>query len=181
MSRSHASDAARQNHSMTSAQPTRPSVLFICTGNICRSPTAHALLAHQALAAGLDVEIDSAAISDEERGNLLDRRAAAELRRRGVPQHTHTARQVQASDFIRYDWIVGMTQAHCAALARQSPRDAHARIALMRDFAPGPKGRDVPDPWYGGTQDFIDAFDLIEQGVNGLLAQLQHGARPASA
>ncbi len=145
-------------------------ILFICTGNICRSPTAHALLVHKALAAGLQVGVDSAAISDEERGNPFDRRAAAELRRRGVPLHTHCARQVRAADFARFDWIIGMTQAHFAALRRQAPADARARIALMLDFAGGQPGRDVPDPWYGGAQDFIDAFDLIEHGVDGLLA-----------
>jgi protein-tyrosine phosphatase len=148
-----------------------PRILFVCTGNICRSPTAQALLAHKALAAGVRVEVDSAAISDEERGNPFDRRAASELRRRGVPVHPHSARQVRADDFTRFDWIIGMTQAHCTALRRQAPAHASARIALMLDFAEGEAGRDVPDPWYGGPQDFIDAFDLIARGVDGLLVR----------
>ena len=71
-----------------------PSVLFICTGNICRSPTAHALLLHKARAAGFQVEVDSAAISDEERGNPADRRAVAEARRRGIAMPERCARQV---------------------------------------------------------------------------------------
>ncbi|HVR53052.1 MAG TPA: low molecular weight protein-tyrosine-phosphatase [Pseudorhodoferax sp.] len=150
-----------------------PSVLFICTGNICRSPTAHALLVHQAQALGLQLAVDSAAVSDEERGKPFDRRAAAELQRRGVPVHAHCARQVRRDDFARFDWIIGMTQAHCGALRRQAPPDATAQIALMLDFAAGHAGEDVPDPWYGGTQDFIDAFDLIDRGVQGLLARLQ--------
>ena len=158
--------------------PARPahSVLFICTGNICRSPTAHALLVDKARALSFDVHVDSAAISDEERGNPFDRRAAAELRRRGVPLHTHCARQVHADDFARFDWIVGMTQAHCAALHRLAPPHAHARIALLLDFTDGPKGRDVPDPWYGSEQDFVHAFDLIALGVDALLARLTQGA-----
>lgn len=149
-----------------------PAVLFICTGNICRSPTAHALLVHKAQAAGLALVVDSAAISDEERGNPFDRRAAAELKRRGVPAHEHCARQVRRDDFSRFDWIIGMTQAHCAALRRQAPASARAQIALMLDFAHGHAGEDVPDPWYGSAQDFIHAFDLIEHGVDGLLARI---------
>lgn len=151
----------------TRARPPR-SVLFICTGNICRSPTAHALLLDKARTMQIEMQVDSAAISDEERGNPFDRRAAAELRRRGVPLHTHCARQVRADDFARFDWIIGMTQAHCAALRRLAPPNAHARIALLLDFA---EGQDVPDPWYGSTRDFIHAFDLIERGVDGLLTQ----------
>jgi protein-tyrosine phosphatase len=160
-----------------SGTPPFPSVLFICTGNICRSPTAHALLVHKARAAGLQVAVDSAAISDEERGNPFDRRAAAELQRRGVPAHDHCARQVRREDFARFDWIVGMTQAHCAALHRQAPADAQARIALMLDFAPGHAGEYVPDPWYGSAQDFVHAFDLIDRGVEGLLARLSPPSR----
>lgn len=151
--------------------PAPTSILFICTGNICRSPTAHALLLHKAQAAGLPVEVDSAAISDEERGNPFDRRAAAELRRRGIAAHAHCARQVQREDFARFDWIVGMTQAHCAALRRMAPAGSRARIALLLDFVPGAEGEDVPDPWYGSARDFVLAFDLIERGVDGWLAQ----------
>jgi len=149
-----------------------PSVLFICTGNICRSPTAHALLVHKAHLAGLEVAVDSAAVSDEERGNPFDRRAAAELRRRGVALHTHCARQVRREDFERFDWIVGMTRAHCAALRRIAPAACRARIVLMLDHAPGHQGEDVPDPWYGDAQAFVHAFDLIERGVDGLIARL---------
>ena len=165
---------------MSSSAVPRPSVLFICTGNICRSPTAHALLVHKALARGLDLQVDSAAISDEERGNPFDRRAAAELQRRGVAVHAHCARQVRRDDFAHFDWIIGMTQAHCAALHRLAPANGKARIALMLDFAEGAQGQDVPDPWYGSARDFVHAFDLIERGVDGLLAQLCLSRRPPS-
>ena len=156
-----------------------PRILFVCTGNICRSPTAHALLVHRAGALGWPVEVDSAAISDEERGNPFDRRAAAELRRRGVPMHAHAARQVRREDFARFDWIVGMTQSHCASLRRLAPAEHPARIALMLDFVPGQEGLDVPDPWWGDAEAFVHAFDLIELGVDGLLAHLAPGAHPA--
>ena len=150
----------------------RPAVLFVCTGNICRSPTAHVLLQHKARAAGFDVEVDSAGISDEERGNPPDRRSVAEARRRGIEMHAHAARQVRASDFERFDLIVGMTAQHCAALRRRAPAGTEEKVHLFTEFADGIEG-DVPDPWYGGSKDFVDVFDLIDHGVDGLLARLQ--------
>jgi len=157
-----------------------PSVLFICTGNICRSPTAHTLLVHKARAAGFDIEVDSAAISDEERGNPPDPRSVAEARRRGIEMHPHCARQVRKSDFDRFDLIIGMTAQHCAALRRLAPAGTEDKIHLFTEYAEGIEG-DVPDPWYGGPKDFVEVFDLIDLGVDGLLAQLQTDAAATSA
>ncbi|TAM13406.1 MAG: low molecular weight phosphotyrosine protein phosphatase [Rhodanobacter sp.] len=149
---------------------THPSsVLFVCTGNICRSPTAHALLLHKAAARGMHVHADSAAISDEELGNPPDRRALAELRRRGVSMPPHRARKVKPDDFLRFDLLLGMTSAHVRALRQLLPQHADKADLLMR-YADGHEAIDVPDPWYGGTQDFIAAFDMIDAGVEGLLA-----------
>ncbi|SCX57638.1 low molecular weight protein-tyrosine-phosphatase [Variovorax sp. EL159] len=150
-------------------------VLFICTGNICRSPTAHTLLMHKARAAGFEVEVDSAAISDEERGNPPDPRSVAEARRRGIEMHAHRARQVRTDDFARFDLIVGMTTHHCAALRRLAPTGTAGKVHMFTEFADGIEG-DVPDPWYGGQKDFIEVFDLIDRGVDGLLAKLQADA-----
>lgn len=152
---------------MSTALPT-PSVLFVCTGNICRSPTAHALLLHRAATRGMRVRVDSAAISDEEVGNPPDRRALAELRRRGVPMPAHRARQVKRDDFLRFDLLLGMTAAHVRALRQMSAAHAHKADLLMR-HAPGGGAVDVPDPWYGGEKDFTAAFDMIEAAVDGLL------------
>jgi len=146
-----------------------PSVLFVCTGNICRSPTAHALLLHKAAALGMRVHADSAAISDEELGNPPDRRALAELRRRGVAMPPHRARQVKPDDFLRFELLLGMTSAHVHALQRLMPQQADKAGLLMR-YADGHGAIDVPDPWYGDEQDFVTAFDMIEAGVDGLLA-----------
>lgn len=147
---------------------TPPSVLFVCTGNICRSPTAHALLLHKAAARGQPVRVDSAATSGEERGNPPDRRAVAELRRRGVTMPPHRARVVTAEDFRRFDLLIGMTASHVQALRQLAPTPA-PRIDLLMHYASNHDAIDVPDPWYGGEQDFIEAFDLIEAGVDGLL------------
>jgi protein-tyrosine phosphatase len=84
-----------------------PSVLFVCTGNICRSPTAHALLLHKAAALDFEVRVDSAAVSPEALGNPTDRRALAELSRRGVGMPPHRARRVTASDFAHFDLLLG--------------------------------------------------------------------------
>lgn len=145
-----------------------PSVLFVCTGNICRSPTAHALLAHKAAARGLRVHVDSAAVSDEEAGRPPDRRALAELQRRGVAMPAHRARQVTAEDFRRFDLLLGMTAAHVQALRRLAPAQA-SKIDRLMGYAHAHGAIDVPDPWYGTEKDFVHAFDLIEVGVEGLL------------
>jgi protein-tyrosine phosphatase len=151
-------------------------ILFICTGNICRSPTAQVLLMHKARAAGFQLEVDSAAISDEERGNPPDPRSVAEARRRGIEMHAHSARQVRKADFERFNLIIGMTAQHCAALRRLTPAGMADKIHLFTEFADGIEG-DVPDPWYGGHKDFVEVFDLIDLGVDGLLARLQAEAR----
>lgn len=149
--------------------PPIPSVLFVCTGNICRSPTAQALLLHRATALGMEVHTDSAAVTEEEIGNPPDRRALQELRRRGVPMPAHRARLVEPRDFRQFDLVLGMTATHLRALQRLAPADGSATIDLLMRYAKGGNPIDVPDPWYGGPQDFIEAFDMIEAGIDGLL------------
>lgn len=149
-----------------------PSVLFVCTGNICRSPTAHALLLHKAAVLGLEVRVDSAAVSGEEVGNPPDRRALDELQRRGVSMPSHRARLVTTDDFANFDRIVGMTAEHVRVLRQQAPTPAAAvRVERLMHFAGGHETVDVPDPWYGNEQDFVHAFDMIEAAVSGLLRQ----------
>ncbi|WP_036140881.1 low molecular weight protein-tyrosine-phosphatase [Luteibacter sp. 9135] len=150
-----------------------PSVLFVCTGNICRSPTAHALLLHKAAALHWDVRVDSAAVTGEEIGNPPDPRALTELKRRGVAMPAHRARRVTPRDFTDYDLILGMTAGHVQALRRLAPGAAEDRIGLLMDFAGNADGNDVPDPWYGSAKDFTHAFDMIERGVDGVIRQLR--------
>src|SRR3954454_9574788 len=99
-------------------------VIFVCTGNICRSPTAEAVLRHKARVAGLDVLSDSCGTSDEERGNLPDPRAVGAARARGYELAGRGARQVRASDFTRFGLILAMTRVHERALRRAAPADA---------------------------------------------------------
>ncbi|TVQ35379.1 MAG: low molecular weight phosphotyrosine protein phosphatase [Geminicoccaceae bacterium] len=149
-------------------------VCFVCTGNICRSPTAEAVFRLRAAAAGLAVDVDSCGISDEERGNPPDPRAIAEAARRGVILPKRRARQIRARDFDVPGLLVGMTAAHVRALQLRRAADAAASVHLLLDFAPGLEGRDVLDPWFEiGRSDFADAFELIEHGVDGLIRHLQ--------
>jgi len=152
-------------------------VLFVCTGNICRSPTAEGLFLHRAAEAGLDgrVSADSAGVSDEERGNPTDRRAVAEAARRGIALPDRRARRIAGDDFRSFELVLGMTAVHLARLEAAAPADATARLGLLLDYAARPGPRDVPDPWYGDEQAFVRAFDLIAEGVDGLVKAIAEG------
>jgi protein-tyrosine phosphatase len=114
------------------------------------------------------------------RGNPPDPRSVAEARRRGIEMPAHRARQVRAADFEGFDWIVGMTEHHCAALRRLAPAGTAHKVHLFTEFAEGIEG-DVPDPWYGGQRAFVEVFDLIDLGVDGLLPRLAAPATSARA
>jgi len=148
-------------------------VLFVCLGNICRSPTAEGVL--RAIAAreypGLVLEVDSAGTADYHVGEPPDRRTVAAARRRGYDLAGLRARQVQPEDFNRFDFVLAMDRANLAALARLRPEDASARLALFLDFAPD-SGLEVPDPYYGSVEDFERVLDLCESGARGLLDSL---------
>ena len=149
-------------------------VCFVCTGNICRSPTAEALFRLRAAKAGLAVEVDSCGISGEELGNPPDPRAVTEAIRRGVRIPARRARRLSPRDFDGSGWLVGMTSAHVRAIRAAKPASSAVSVHLLLDFAPGLEGSDVLDPWFEvGRTDFADAFDLIERGVDGLLATLR--------
>ena len=159
---------------------TRPArILMVCTGNICRSTMAHAILEQAAARAGVDVVVDSAGVSDEEQGNPIDRRAARVLRDAGYTVPDHRARQIRAGELGEWDLILAMTSRHLSVLERLAERvgvehegapasalDLRSvdvpRICLYRDLDPEGSG-DVPDPWYGGHQDFLDTLEVIER------------------
>jgi protein-tyrosine phosphatase len=146
-------------------------VLFVCTGNICRSPTAEALLRHHA--GGLPITADSCGISAEEQGNPPHPMTVAEAERRGIAMPDRRARRITARDFAESDLLVAMTRGHAARLVRLKPDGARGEIRRMMTFASGFEEADVPDPWYGDRSAYVHAFDLIETGVLGLLDELR--------
>ncbi len=149
-------------------------VLFVCTGNICRSPTAEGVFVHRAAKRGLadDIAADSAGTSSEEHGNPPDARARRAAQNRGYTLANRRARRIAAADFEDFDLILAMDRGHLARLERIAPDHVRDRVRLFMDFADDRLPRDVPDPWYGGTADFEHALDLIEAGVDGLLDSL---------
>lgn len=165
-----------------SARPTR--LLFVCLGNICRSPTAEAVMRHLVKARGLEsaFEIDSAGTGGWHAGEPPDGRSAAVGARRGVPL-SGRARQVKVSDFDDFDLILAMDRQNLKDLLALAPTaEARKRIHLLRDFdATGPRGRDVPDPYYGGADGFDLVFDVCTAACEGLLLHLRNHAERAAA
>lgn len=152
------------------------SVLFVCTGNICRSPMAEGVLRHRLAEEGLDarVTVDSAGLGNWHVGDPPDPRAIARAKLRGYDVTQQRARQFAASDYHHFDLILGMDQGHLSAMTRRRPAEARARLHLFLEFAPaGIAGREVPDPYYGGLEDYDHALDLIEPGVAGLIEALK--------
>lgn len=151
-------------------------VLFVCTGNICRSPTAEGVFRSQAAAAGLSARIitDSAGTHSYHIGEQPDPRSQSAALARGIDLSDLRARKVKASDFHNFDLILAMDSGHLDSLQRMVPAGSTARVALFLDYADGHAGKDVPDPYYGGPQGFDEVLDLCEQGGAGILAILQN-------
>jgi protein-tyrosine phosphatase len=149
-------------------------ILFVCLGNICRSPTAEAVLRElaQREAAGIAVEVDSAGTHGYHAGDPPDERAIAAARRRGYELSALRARIIEPVDFERFDLVVAMDEEVQARLLRLAPAARAAQVRLFLEFAPGLGRRDVPDPYYGGAAGFEDVLDLVEEGARGLLATL---------
>ena len=126
-------------------------VLFVCTGNICRSPTAEGVLRHKAAAAGLAeaFEIESAGLARYHIGDPPDARAQRQAATRGYDLSDQRARSVVRDDFERFDLLLGMDRSHVRDLGRLAPPERAERVRLFLDFTPGLEGRDVPDPYYG--------------------------------
>jgi protein-tyrosine phosphatase len=149
-------------------------VLFVCMGNICRSPTAEAVVRRLAEreAAGLALELDSAGTHGYHAGDPPDERAIVAARRRGIDMSALRARVVEPADFERFDLVLAMDEAVHERLARIAPRTRAGRLRLFMDYAPELGRRDVPDPYYGGAAGFEEVLDLVEAGARGLLAAL---------
>ncbi|MCH8237401.1 MAG: low molecular weight phosphotyrosine protein phosphatase [Proteobacteria bacterium] len=150
-------------------------VLFVCLGNICRSPTAegvfHTLVEKRGL--GGRVTVDSAGTGAWHIGSPPDRRAQAAARQRGIDLSGQRARQAKTGDFHRFDYILAMDADNHRNLAQMCPPGEEHRLHLFLDFAPELKTRDVPDPYYGGDGGFEAVLDMIEAASEGLLADIQ--------
>jgi protein-tyrosine phosphatase len=145
----------------------RRSILFVCTGNICRSPTAEGVLRHLAKKEGIELRIESAGLGDWHIGQPPDERALHHARIRGYDLSVQRARQVQPRDFEDFDMILAMDGGHLRALERMASREHRAKIRLFFE------GRDVPDPYYGGPDGFEHVLDLVEARCKSLLAELK--------
>ncbi len=149
-------------------------ILFVCLGNICRSPTAHAVFRQLATTQGLICEVESAGTSASHKGDAPDPRsikAAPDYSFKGIK-----SRPVLSSDFVEYDLILAMDQQNLADLTRRCPPEQQHKLKLLMQFHPEfPKWQEVPDPYYGGPRGFTVVFNLIEQCCQQLVRHLQQG------
>jgi protein-tyrosine phosphatase len=156
-------------------------ILFVCLGNICRSPTAEGVV--RALAAReapeLPLEVDSAGTAAYHVGQPPDPRTRAAAARRGYDLSALRARTLESADFERFDLILAMDRENLRVLRRHAPAHVHERLRLFLEFAPEAAPEDVPDPYYGGPNGFEEVLDLVEAATRGLLAHLRQRPRAA--
>ncbi len=161
--------------------PCHPfSILFICTGNICRSPTADAVLRHMVKDAGLDhlIRVDSAGTHGYHIGQAPDSRAISTALARGVDMRDLRARQVSPQDFHDFDWLIAMDEGHHVILDRLAIRNARGSVVRFLSFTGEPEG-DIPDPYYGGQGGFDRVYDMVEKGCRAILDQARITIAPA--
>lgn len=150
-------------------------VLFVCMGNICRSPTAEGVFKHLVAAEGLAerIESDSAGTHDYHIDAPPDSRSQAAAALRGYDLSTLRARQVKVQDFADFDYVLAMDEANRVALRKLCPTQFRERVRLFLEFAPAAGRREVPDPYYGGQQGFEAVLDLVEDAARGLLEHIR--------
>jgi protein-tyrosine phosphatase len=152
--------------------PTR--VLFVCLGNICRSPAAEGVFRHLAAEAGIEDQfvIESAGTGAWHTGELADRRMRKAAAERGIDL-TSRARQVTPADFDTFDQILAMDSSNLLDLQAIAPKKHAATLRLFRDLDPDAPGADVPDPYYGGPEGFDEVLDIVTRAGRVLLAEFQ--------
>jgi protein-tyrosine phosphatase len=148
-------------------------VVFVCWGNICRSPIAERVAQRKAEEAGLrSVEFTSAATSSEELGAPMDRRAAAVLRDRGYRADGHVAHQIDAAEIAAADLVIAMEDLHVDRMRAMAP--AADQLSLLTDYDPAATpGAGVPDPWYGSPAGFYDTLSAVEAAIPGVLDRVR--------
>lgn len=150
-------------------------VLFVCMGNICRSPTAEAVFRNYVEKAGLleNIHIDSAGTHNYHIGDPPDARTQHVARRRGYDMSKLRGRQVEAKDFLRFDYVLAMDEANLANLTQLRPDGATSHLGLFLEFAERHQEREVPDPYFGGADGFERVLDMVEDAANGLLKHIR--------
>jgi protein-tyrosine phosphatase len=149
-------------------------VLFVCMGNICRSPTAEGVFRHLVEEQGLTAKIiiDSAGTHDYHIGNPPDARSQAAAARRGYDLSGLRARQVVRDDFTAFDYVLAMDEDNLGLLQQQCPEASRGKLKLFLAYADNVELREVPDPYYGGAQGFEQVLDLVENAARGLLREI---------
>jgi protein-tyrosine phosphatase len=159
------------------SEPVKVKVLFVCMGNICRSPTAQGVFRKLVEEAGLTevIEIDSAGTHAYHIGEPPDPRARETALRRGIDLADLRARRATPEDFEAYHYVLAMDQDNYHALSNLCPpgRGLERRLALLMDFAPQARMREVPDPYYGAAGGFEAVFDMVEEAAQGLLEEIR--------
>lgn len=154
---------------MAAANPL--SVLFVCTGNICRSPTAEGVFRAYVKDKGWDqlFRIDSAGTGGWHHGEAPDVRSIKTAMKRGVDISTLRARQLRPQDYQDFEYLIAMDRTHFVHMQRQQPADAPSHLSLLLSYSGVEGHHDVPDPYYGTADDFEKVYDLIAAGAHGLL------------
>ena len=147
-------------------------VLFVCLGNICRSPLAEAAFRRAASEAGLDVHVDSAGTADYHVGEMPDPRSIDEAGRHGIDISGYRGRQLAVKDFLEFDYIFGMDRSNMANISRIEPDNGKAQVRMLLDIVPGSEGRELSDPWYGGEDNFRATWEDVTMAADALVEVL---------
>ena len=160
----------------------RVSVLIVCTGNICRSPTAEGVMREQARKRGLGdrVRIASAGTHDYHVGDSPDPRTLTHASKRGYDLSAQRASQVKKEDFHTFDYILAMDRGHLRALRAIAPDGSRAKLGLFLEASGQWKGEDVPDPYYGGVDGFEQVLDMAEEAAQRWLDRIEAELDPSS-
>ncbi|MFN2100882.1 low molecular weight protein-tyrosine-phosphatase [Altererythrobacter sp. MF3-039] len=156
--------------------PVRPSLLFVCLGNICRSPLAEAAFRLAAEEAGLEAYCDSAGTAAYHAGSGPDPRSIAVAALHGIDISGFVARQADRSDFENFTHILALDHENLRNLQAIAPGESEARVCLLMDMVPGREGAAVADPYYGGEENFADTWEDVSMAARAIVAQLMDRA-----
>jgi len=151
-------------------------IMFVCMGNICRSPTAHAVMQHYVNSQGLSQQflIESSGTHAYHVGEPADRRSQQVAKQRGIDMSDLRAQKISITDYDHFDWILAMDEENLKLIEYYAPDSYTAKCRLFMDFASKhPEQKVVPDPYYGGEQGFEKVFDMVEDACQGLLNHVQ--------